>query len=55
MEWTINALVNSVKRRIMAAAATGRGGGTRNIDHCSYFSFPALGVPTYELEYLVSC
>ena len=27
--------------------ADGGGGGTRDIDHCSKFSFPVKGVPTY--------
>ena len=52
---TVNTLVNSIQRRIRAAAAAmGVGGGTRDIDHYNLFSFPVMGVLPMHLNNL-SC
>ena len=46
---TVNALVNSIQRRIRAATAA-RGGGTTDIDFQFDFDFKIWGVATNELQ-----
>ena len=46
--WTVNALVNSVQRRIRAAMAAR--GGTPDIDFQFDFDFKICGVATNELQ-----
>ena len=52
---TVNALVNSIQRRIGAATAArggggGQGGGTPEIDFQFHFDFKIWGVATNELQ-----